>query len=1047
MKDVDQRIDRLSPAKRALLALKMKGRADPARSPPQPIAIVGLACRFPGGGDDPAAFWELLRRGTDAITEVPAERYNVDDYYHPTPGTPGKTNSRYGGFISDPGMFDASFFGVSPREAACIDPQQRLLLELCWEALEHAGQPPERLTGSRTGVYVGMSTGDYLHLLRDLSFEHIGGFHAPGTHPSVAAGRIAYTLGFQGPCMMLDTACSSSLTSLHLAVSSLRRGECDQALVAGVNLILHPVSTVIASQMRLMAQDGRCKTFDAAADGYVRGEGGGAVVLKRQADAIAAGDNILALVRGSAMNQDGRSAGLTAPNGSAQEAVIREALHDAATQPGDISYIEAHGTGTALGDPIEMRAIGTVFGPSRPSTEPLVVGSVKTNLGHLEAASGIAGLLKIVLSLMHDEIPAHLHLEQLNPHISIDHIPAIIPTQSRPWPRSSSPRVAGVSSFGFSGTNVHVVVEEAPRPPAATQDLRPSQLLVLSAKNQPALHALAERYAEALADPPGAWPDICFTASVGRSHHRERLALVSRDAAQASVELRAFGEGTHRAPLRTARATSPPKIAFVFAGQGTQRIGVAQALYSSSATFREALDRCDALLKPALGRSIVPMLYPGSEGSEPQALLRQTRYAQPVLFAIEVALVEQWRSWGITPDAVMGHSLGEYVAAYVAGIVDLEEGLRLVVDRGQLMQSVPTHGSMAAVFADEGAIREQLPTDGSVVIAALNAADSHVISGEARALDAAIERLEDQGWFVRRLDVSHAFHSPLMDPILERFEDRLARVSFKPPTMLFVSNETGQAVTPDQTIDAGYWCRQLRRPVRFADGITTLTASGISTFVEIGPGSALIKLAARDATDPAHVWIPSLDEERDDWDTLLDGLAALYCAGAAIDWPALFGERGRRVVPLPGYPFQRQRYWVPLPDNDVQRPPSQRHGPDIAASEDDFVDVLETAPASATEPTALSEDDFVDVLGTTPAPEPTALSEDDFVDVLGTATRPTPAPAAEPTALSEDDFVDVLGMRSPRPISSGTDDHPFLEDDFVEVLDPVLHESREYYRQ
>lgn len=674
------------------------------RNQREPIAIVGLGCRFPGGADGPAAFWRNLRDGTDAVTEVPPERWDVDAYYDPDPEVPGKAYTRWGSFLRDADQFDPQFFGISPREATSMDPQQRILLEVAWEALEHAGIAPGSLAGSPAGVFVGMSGNDYAHLPTKFGdLESVDLYFGTGTAPSVAAGRIAYTLGLRGPALAVDTACSSSLMAVHLACQSLRSRECSLAIAGGVTLILLPDGAVITSRLRMMSFDGRCKTFDASADGYVRGEGCGLVVLKRLSDAEADGDRVLAVILGSAANQDGRSNGLTAPNALAQEAVLRAALSSAGVAPEAVSHVETHGTGTALGDPIELGAITKVYAADRTRDNPLYVTSVKTNVGHLEATAGVVGLIKVVLALTHREIPPHLHLRTPNPLIPWAALPVIVPTAPTAWPApGGARRVAGISAFGFSGTNVHAIVAEAPTQvlgqaptetpivddaarPVADVD-RPRHVLCLSAKSDAALRSLANRYLQHLAGVADAdLADVCATANAGRSHFGHRWSATGATVDELRTALAGWLAGA--APAGVHAGILPggdaPEVAFLFTGQGAQFAGMARRLNDTQPTFRAALDRCADLVAPHLDRSLLDVLYPPPGGHAPD--IDDTTYTQPALFAVEYALAELWRSWGVAPAVVLGHSVGELVAACVAGVFDLADGLALAAARGRLM--------------------------------------------------------------------------------------------------------------------------------------------------------------------------------------------------------------------------------------------------------------------------------------------------------------------------------------------------------------------------
>jgi acyl transferase domain-containing protein len=701
----------LTPLQNAVFLLKeaQAKLATHQRARSEPIAIVGMGCRFPGA-DNPAEFWRLLSGGVDAIREIPPERWNLDDYYDPDVSVPGKMYTRWGGFLDRIDEFDADFFGISPREAIRIDPQQRVFLEVAWEALENAGIPPDSLAESRTGVYVGVIGSDYAFLqARDLTDMDV--FSGTGVSHAVLANRLSYVFNLHGPSIALDTACSSSLVTLHLACRSLREGETDLALAGGVNLMLSPGLTVTLSKAHMMSPDGRCKAFDASADGYVRSEGCGLVVLKRLRDALANGDRILAVVRGTAVNHDGRSNGLSAPNGPAQEAVLRAALQDAGLSPNDIGYIEAHGTGTRLGDPIEIEALRSVLCQDRPPTSPLMLGSVKTNIGHLESAAGIAGLIKLILVLQHRQVPPHLHLNNINPLLAIENAPMMIPTQLRSWTSNGAPLRAGVSSFGFGGTNGHVIVEEPPQhietaPSSSGPVQRPRHIWAMSARSAEALEQLAGRFAAFLDEPPkDALADLAFTANTGRTHFTHRAALVADSVSALRQKLRALASEPLPAGVRrgVVEHNQEPRIAFLFTGQGAQYAGMGRALYETQPTFRGVLDRCAECLDKILDRPLLSLLAPDAGD-----VLDQTGYTQPVMFALEYALAVLWRSWGIEPAAVLGHSVGEFAAACVAGVYELEDSLRLIAERARLMQSLPPGGRMAAVFASPEHVRKTL---------------------------------------------------------------------------------------------------------------------------------------------------------------------------------------------------------------------------------------------------------------------------------------------------------------------------------------------------
>jgi myxalamid-type polyketide synthase MxaB len=881
-------------ALKEIRALKEKvGALEAAR--PAPVAVVGMACRFPGA-DHPAAFWELLAAGRDAVREVPPDRWDVDAYFDPDPEAPGKMYSRWGGFLDEIDRFSPGFFGISPREAAAMDPQQRLLLEVAWQALENAGLPPDRLAGRRVGVFVGVGATDYVEREAARGPEAIGAYNGTGNSLSVAAGRLSYSLGLRGPSVSLDTACSSSLAALHLALRSLREGESEVALVGGVSLVMSPESLITLCKARMLSPDGRCKTFDAAANGYVRGEGCGVLVLRRLPDAMADGDAVLGLVRGSALNHNGRSAGLTVPSGPAQQELLRQALADAGLTPAEVGYVEAHGTGTAVGDPIEVEALAAVHA-GRP--RPLLVGSVKSNVGHLEWAAGICGVIKVLLAMQHGEIPPSLHVRRLNPLLDWARLPLGVVTAPTPWPEG--PRIAGVSSFGFGGTNAHVLLEApppaAPRPPSPESD-RPEHLLVLSARTPEALAELGRRFAAL--PPETSLADLCHSAAVGRSHFEHRLAVVAGSPAELPAAL---------ADARPARAAGPPRIAMLFTGQGAQRPGMGRQLFETQPVFRRTLEQCDALLRPHLElRLLDQVIYPADPDAADQPI-HQTAFTQPALFALEYALAELWASWGILPDAMLGHSVGEYVAACRAGVFSLEDGLALVAARGRLMQSLPRDGAMLAVQGSAGqvaALVEANPAE--LAVAAVNAPGELVLAGRAAAVAAAAAALAAAGVRTRRLAVSHAFHSPLMEPILAAFAAVVSAVRLAPPRLPLVSNLTGTEASAELA-DPAYWVRHLREPVRFHAGIERL--AGCDVFLEAGPQPVLLGLGRQCLPDAEALWLPSLSARRGDWRQMLESLGALYRRGARIDWRGFDAPYRRQRIALPGYPLERQPY--PLP--------------------------------------------------------------------------------------------------------------------------------------
>ncbi|MFI6230388.1 SDR family NAD(P)-dependent oxidoreductase [Micromonospora echinospora] len=915
----------LSPVKQALLAL---GRDTTVARPPsaEPIAVVGVGCRFPGGVDSPAAFWDVLSQGVETVGVVPADRWDADGFFDPDPDAPGKSYTRAGHFVAGVDGFDAGFFGVSPREAVSLDPQQRLLLEVAWEALEHAGQVPDQLAGTRTGVFVGLISNEYMQLQLKLGDPTIiDTYYGTGGIGSAVAGRLSYLLGLHGPSLMVDTACSSSLVAVHLACRSLRSGESDLALAAGVNLMIIPESHIFLSRARALSPDGRCKTFDASADGYGRGEGCGVVVLKRLSDAQRDGDRVLAVIRGSAVNHDGPSSGLTVPNGLAQQELIRMALADAGVAPADVDYVETHGTGTPLGDPIEVAALGAVLGERRTPDRPLLLGSVKANIGHLEAAAGVAGLIKSVLALRHGHLPPQLNVTTVNPRIALTEIPAEIPVTGTPWPRGDRPRLAGVSSFGMSGTNAHLVVGEAPGSPnpaaSSVEPGRSAYVLPLSARDEAALRVLAQRYVDLLdgADAPDLGL-VCAAAAVTRGHFPHRLAVVAPDAAVAVARLRGWLAGEEHPSVTHGVVPTGrrPKVGWLFTGQGAQSVGMARVLYESEPVFRAELDRCADLLAGDLDRPLLEVLFP-SDGTD---VVDQTGFTQPVLFAVEWALAALWRRWGVEPDVVLGHSVGELVAACVAGVFSLEDGLRLVAARGRLMQALPAGGSMVAVSLPEEKVRPLLDGTG-LVVAAVNSPVETVIAGPADVLDAVRERFTVDGVKTTALHVSHAFHSPLMAPMLPAFREVAGAVVFRSPQRTLVSNVTG-AVAGEQVASAAYWVEHVSAPVRFADGMRAVVAQGCDVVQEVGPHPVLLA-AGRQCVDDdsAMSWLPSLRRGRDDWQQLMTAVASLYAQGVDLDWKAITDGIPSRAVDLPTYPFQRRRYWV-----DTSRLPRLRGSDD-----------------------------------------------------------------------------------------------------------------------
>jgi acyl transferase domain-containing protein/acyl carrier protein len=907
----------LTPDRRALLkdALRaveeMQAKLQAAeRARTEPIAVVGIGCRFPGGVDGPGSMWNLLRNGVDAVTEVPADRWAAERYFELDAELAAARPVLHGAFLDGVDRFDAGFFGISRREAVSMDPQHRLVLEVCWEALEHAGYAPRSLKDSLTGVFVGITASDYWQHLRSADPARLDVYIATGNSHNAAAGRVAFALGLQGPALAVDTACSSSLSAVHLACQSLRSGESNLALAGGVNTIHNPDSFFAFHKWGFMAADGRCKTFDASADGFVRAEGCGFVVLKRLSDAIAEQDTILAVIRGSAMNQDGATSGFTVPNGRAQEAVIRQALRNGGVAPSAVGYVEAHGTGTSLGDPIELDALDAVLSEGRSPDRPLVVGSLKTNFGHMESAAGIAGLIKVVLALQHEEIPPHLHFKTLNPKAAAVKVPLVVPTSPRPWPSGAARRVGSVSSFGISGTNAHVVLEEAPAPKEIARSIeRPVHVLTVSARDEQALRAAASRLGAHLAAHPGqSIADVAFTANAGRTPLALRAAFAVRSSEDARDALDAIANGTSDPKVVRGESSieTVPRVAFLFTGQGAQYAGMGRELYDSQPVFRQTIDRCDAILRSELDAPLLSVLY-----GEASSRIDETRYAQPALFAIEYALARMWESWGVTPAVLLGHSIGEYVAACVAGVFTLEDALRLVAARGRLMQALPAGGAMAAVWASAESVNGAMAsTGGRVSLAAINGPSSVVVAGPQADVTRLCERWTSEGLRTKALTVSHAFHSSLMDPMLDEFERIASSVAYSRPRIGVISNVTGTRATASELGSAAYWRMHVRGTVQFASGVQALVDDGISAFVEIGPSATLLGLAQACGAPPDASWLPSLRRDRDAWSTLIESLSTLFVRGAEIDWKGFDAGYARRKLALPTYPFQRDRYWV-----------------------------------------------------------------------------------------------------------------------------------------
>ncbi|WP_146776794.1 type I polyketide synthase, partial [Parafrankia sp. Ea1.12] len=922
-----------------------------AAPPDDPIVIVAMACRFPGGVRSPEDLWRLVAEGRDAVVDIPADRgWDLATHFDPDPRRSGTFYTTQGGFLDDVAGFDAAFFGISPREALAMDPQQRLLLEVSWEAFERAGIDPLSLRGSRTGVYTGLPVADYSPPWRTAP-PGVEGHLMSGTLPSVASGRVAYTLGLEGPAMTIDTACSSSLTAMHLAAQALRAGECTLALAGGATVMATPDVLVEFSRQQGLAPDGRCKSFADAADGTGWAEGAAVVLLERLSAARRHGRAALAVLRGSAVNSDGASNGLTAPNGLAQRRVIRAALASAGVSPSDVDVVEAHGTGTRLGDPIEAQAVIAAYGQDRPADRPLWLGSLKSNVGHTVGAAGVGGVIKMVLALRHGVLPRTLHVDEPSARVdwSAGHVRLL--TEPVAWPRGNGVRRAGVSAFGVSGTNAHVIIEDAPRaepvpswldqagldqagpnagggdqaagdPPGGDPPAGEELPWLLSAGSEPALREQAARLAARVeSEPRPGLADVGWSLAVGRAALAHRAAVVAGDREGMLRGLGALVRGEPSAALirgsaRPDRQTD--RLAFLFSGQGSQRPGMGRSLHGRFPVFTEAFDAVTARLDRHLPRPLRDVVF---AGPLPDAALERTEFTQPALFALEVALFRLLESWGVRPDALLGHSVGELVAAHVAGVFDLDDACALVAARGRLMQAMPTGGAMVSLRASEEQARELIAelgaraaaasgsASGAVDVAAVNGPESVVVSGDLRPVEEIAQRWRARGGTATRLRVSHAFHSAHMDGMLEEFRRVAHGVTFRAPAVPVVSNVTGAIVASDELCSAEYWVRQVRAAVRFRDGVDRLHERGVRTFLEIGPDAVLCGMgqdclpAGSDA-----VFVPSLRRDQAEQPALARAVGRLWMAGADVDWAAFFA--GARRVDLPTYPFQHRRFWL-----------------------------------------------------------------------------------------------------------------------------------------
>ncbi|MEA5471090.1 SDR family NAD(P)-dependent oxidoreductase, partial [Spirulina sp. 06S082] len=892
--------------------------------PPEPIAIIGIGCRYPGGINTPATFWQSIRNGVDTITEVPPSRWSVERFYDRDPSTPNKANTRWGGFLEQVDRFDPQFFGIAPREVSSMDPQQRLLLEVAWETLEDAGQVPGNLRGSNTGVFIGIGTHDYSIMLWQQPVNDP--YATMGTGNCIAANRLSYLFDFKGPSLAVDTACSSSLVAIHLACQSLWQGESDLAIAGGVNILLLPTVTVGFSKGGFMSGRGRCQSFAADADGYVRSEGAGLLLLKPLHQARSDGNPIYAAIASTAVNQDGCSQGMAAPNPEAQAAVLREAYRRAGIDPTQVCYVEAHGTGTKLGDPVEALALGEVLGRGRAPDRPCRIGSVKTNIGHAETAAGVAGAIKAALMLKYREIPPSLHYHQPNPAIDFATLRLQVQAELMPLSQEEFPLYMGVNSFGFGGTNAHLVLKETPRRESSSVLSSFNQLLVLSAKSEPTLKELARRYQAFLGDVENVdLGEICVAASTQRSHFSHRLACIADSHRGMQEQLQGWLEGEAGISISGRTSQREEDIVFLFTGQGSQYVGMGQELYKTQPVFREALHRCGEILQ-AENIDLLSLLYPEETSLEAEAQLAETANTQPALFALEYALAQLWQAWGIQPTVLLGHSIGEYVAACLAGIFSLEDALHLIAARGRLMQSLPRDiGGMVAVRAEEKRVQEFLTPPSEVAIAALNGPESTVLSGPKAAIAGIIAKLEQAGIASKPLKVSHAFHSPLMTPILAEFRQVAEAIAYAPPKIEIVSTLTGDFATADLISTPAYWVNQIRQPVRFARGLETLYRQKYGLFLECGSRPVLSTLGQSVLPSPDCHWLPSLHPEKADRQQMLSALAQLYDRGHSPNWSTFYQHRSCGRIALPTYPFQRQRYWLTPEKQRFTPPPPSGH--------------------------------------------------------------------------------------------------------------------------
>jgi glutamate-1-semialdehyde aminotransferase/3-oxoacyl-(acyl-carrier-protein) synthase/acyl-CoA synthetase (AMP-forming)/AMP-acid ligase II/acyl carrier protein len=935
----------LTPMQKAYSAIQLlRKELDQANKQLQePIAIVGMSCRAPGASN-PDELWKLVRSGGDAITDIPLQRWNAAQYYDARPGTPGKSYTLRGGFVKDVDKFDAEFFVISAREAEAMDPQQRLLLEVAWEALESAGIAPSSLAGTAAGVFIGVTSSDYgLLQAAPNRVNEVSPYFNTGTPLNACAGRISYVFGLQGPSVAIDTACSSSLTAIHLACNALRAKDCDVALTGGVNLTLAPLLNVTLSVAGMLSADGQCKTFSEDANGYVRGEGCGIVVLKRLSDALSAGDNILGIIRATGINQDGASSGFTVPNGLAQQRLIRDTLAKAGIAARDIDYVEAHGTGTPLGDPIEAQSLGNVIGKAIDRNRPLLVGSLKSNIGHLESAAGVMGLIKLVKALEHQELPPTLHIEKPSSRIPWAELNLSPVRELQVWDSHDKVRYAGLSAFGASGSNAHLILEEAPEKETSVVVDGDERVVVLalSAKNKNALLEIIDAYGKVIESADASLDEICLNANRHRDHFKTRVAFVAKNKKAMKVLLADFVHGRTAAGLYSSLPALKkiPRVAFVFSGQGSIYAGMAKDLYHQQSSFKNALDHCINIVDQYLDVPLLPLIF-SPESIENVSLAGKAQYAQPALFCIQYALCQMWISFGVKPCAVVGHSLGEYAAACIAGVLTVDNALRLVCERGRLTDTLENPGSMVVAFTTKEKIDSLIRTHSTVVsIAVNNATENVVLSGDAAALDLIIKQCKELGIAVYPLAVTHAFHSPLIDPILDEFESFAKSLSYAAPNLPFFSCLTGKILSTAERIDAAYWRRHYREPVQFSDTIESLKSAKPELILEIGPTPILSNIGKSQIE--VLDWLPSLQQHKADDFVFSSTLAKFYSLGISITWNQVDFNSVRSALKLPTYPFQRQRYWISSNDANSMNQSTTSQVPPVSAVEAQYQTILD----------------------------------------------------------------------------------------------------------